>query len=116
MLVFWDEKLVLLAVPKTGTTALRAAVEPDAALIFREPQARFVLEKGGPGVTHLFAYEEPERLRAFLLGRLGRMRVPDRLNVSPSMEVSLWPELAERVRRERPQEYEAWDRARRGWA
>lgn len=35
MLVFWKERLVLLAVPKTGTTALEAALAPhaDAAIL-----------------------------------------------------------------------------------
>ncbi len=37
MLVFWQEKLVLLAVPKTGTTALETALAPRASMILREP-------------------------------------------------------------------------------
>lgn len=37
MLVFWDEKLVLLSVPKTGTTALQAALAPQAAIVMRYP-------------------------------------------------------------------------------
>ncbi|MBL4813325.1 MAG: gamma-glutamyl kinase [Rhodobacteraceae bacterium] len=37
MLVFVKEKLVLLAVPKTGTTALHAALAPRAGIVMRDP-------------------------------------------------------------------------------
>ncbi len=37
VLVFWNERLVLLAVPKTGTTALEEALAPHAALVIRDP-------------------------------------------------------------------------------
>lgn len=37
MLVFWKERLVLLAVPKTGTTALEEVLSPRADLVFRNP-------------------------------------------------------------------------------
>ena len=37
MLVFWQEKLVLLAVPKTGTTALEGALAPRASMVLRDP-------------------------------------------------------------------------------
>jgi len=37
MLVLWKERLVFLAVPKTGTTALEGALAPKAALVFRDP-------------------------------------------------------------------------------
>lgn len=37
MLVFWKEKLVLLAVPKTGTTAIEGALAPRASLVLRDP-------------------------------------------------------------------------------
>lgn len=37
MLIFWDAGLVLLAVPKTGTQALEAALAPHADLVFRNP-------------------------------------------------------------------------------
>lgn len=46
MLVFWNENLVYLAVPKTGTTALEAALDPHAAISFRRP----------PNVKHSHAY------------------------------------------------------------
>lgn len=37
MLVFWKEKLVILAVPKTGTTALAQALGPSADIVINEP-------------------------------------------------------------------------------
>lgn len=37
MLVFWAEKLVFLAVPKTGTTALEGALAPRASMVLRDP-------------------------------------------------------------------------------
>lgn len=37
MLVFWKEKLVFLAVPKTGTTAIQGALAPRASMIVRDP-------------------------------------------------------------------------------
>lgn len=46
MLVFWNENLVYLAVPKTGSTALEAALDPRASLSFRRP----------PNIKHSHAY------------------------------------------------------------
>jgi len=37
MLVFWKEKLVVLSVPKTGTTAIEAALSSDASMIVSDP-------------------------------------------------------------------------------
>lgn len=37
MLVFWKEKLVVLAVPKTGTTALATALAPHADILVNDP-------------------------------------------------------------------------------
>lgn len=37
MLVFWKQKLVILAVPKTGTTALAAALGQDADIVVNDP-------------------------------------------------------------------------------
>jgi len=37
MLVFWAEKLVFLAVPKTGTTAIEGALAPRASMVLRDP-------------------------------------------------------------------------------
>lgn len=41
MLVFWDQRLVLLATPKTGSTAIEAALESLASIaITRPPEAK----------------------------------------------------------------------------
>ncbi|WP_204114290.1 gamma-glutamyl kinase [Shimia biformata] len=37
MLVFWKEKLVILSVPKTGTTALQSALGAEADIVVRDP-------------------------------------------------------------------------------
>jgi hypothetical protein len=37
MLVFWDQRLVVLATPKTGSTAIQAALESLAALSIQRP-------------------------------------------------------------------------------
>lgn len=37
MLVFWDQRLVFLATPKTGSTALATALEPLAAMSLQRP-------------------------------------------------------------------------------
>lgn len=37
MLVFWDQRLVFLATPKTGSTALAVALEPLAAVSIQRP-------------------------------------------------------------------------------
>ncbi|MEQ9693286.1 gamma-glutamyl kinase [Shimia sp. SDUM112013] len=37
MLVFWKEKLVFLSVPKTGTTAIEAALAPLASIVVSNP-------------------------------------------------------------------------------
>lgn len=37
MLVFWKEKLVLLSVPKTGTTAIEAALSSRASILVSDP-------------------------------------------------------------------------------
>lgn len=37
MLLFWKEKLVLLSVPKTGTTAIESALSDKASMIISDP-------------------------------------------------------------------------------
>ncbi len=56
MLLFWKQKLVYLATPKTGTTAIESALDASADMVFRDP----------PGIkhTHLFRFEK--YLRPFL--------------------------------------------------
>ena len=92
MLVFAREKLVFLSVPKTGTTAWQAALEPLATMMVRDPPElkhapvfrynrffRPMLEKFvGEGLTVLAVMREPVdwlgswyryRQRDFLAGR-----------------------------------------------
>lgn len=58
MLVFWKEKLVLLAVPKTGTTALSEALAPHASTIISDP----------PILKHAPIYRYNRFLRPFFEG------------------------------------------------
>ncbi|MBE0414764.1 gamma-glutamyl kinase [Yoonia sp.] len=57
MLVFWQENLVLLAVPKTGTTALAGALAPGASMVLRDP----------PGLKHMSCRRYNRFLRPLLL-------------------------------------------------
>ena len=57
MLVFWKEKLVFLAVPKTGTTAIEGALAERASLVLRDP----------PGLKHTPAF----RFERFVLPYFG---------------------------------------------
>ncbi len=196
MLVFRKEKLVFLAMPKTGTTALEGALAPLASIVVREPadlkhspcyryqrfirpflrtaeiddlevmsiirhpvdwlsswfryrcrdnlvghpnSARgvsfddFVLEfcKGKPapyanvgsqakflrdgdgkmGVDHLFRYEAQDTLMTFLRDRFGDFPEPKRLNVSPDFQVNLSPQVLEKLKRKRLDEFAAWEAA-----
>lgn len=56
MLVFAKEKLVFLALPKTGTTALEAALEPRAAMILRKQ----------PNLKHTPGYRYDAYLKTYL--------------------------------------------------
>jgi hypothetical protein len=58
MLVFWKEKLVLLAVPKTGTTALSEALAPHATTVISDP----------PILKHAPIYRYNRFLRPFFEG------------------------------------------------
>lgn len=55
MLVFWKQKIVLLAVPKTGTTALEQALLPHASAAILDP----------PGQKHVPALQYRNRLSKF---------------------------------------------------
>ncbi|WP_322889174.1 MULTISPECIES: gamma-glutamyl kinase [unclassified Yoonia] len=57
MLVFWKENLVLLAVPKTGSTALEGALAPHAAMVLRDP----------PQLKHAPCYRYKRFLRPFFV-------------------------------------------------
>ncbi len=184
MLVFFNERLVFLSVPKTGTTAYEAALRDRADIVvsnppelkhaplyrynrffrpmfekacnadmetmavMREPiswlgswyryrrrpfmqgkpasthgmsfddfvkaymkgdppafarvgsQAKFLEPRpNGTTVTHLFRYEDQDRIRGFLEERLGVSLELRRENVSPEMELSLSPGVEKRLRR-----------------
>ena len=56
MLVFWEARLVFLATPRTGSTAIAAALEPLAAMSVQRPRA----------LKHTPAYRYHSGLRGFL--------------------------------------------------
>ncbi|MCT4685562.1 MAG: gamma-glutamyl kinase [Roseicyclus sp.] len=62
MLVFWKARLVVLAVPKTGTTALEAALAPHADALIRNP----------PEKKHVTARRYRNQLAPFLENRGNR--------------------------------------------
>lgn len=193
MLVFMKERLVMLSVPKTGTTAWQTALGPVADIVVRDPpelkhaplyrynrffrpmfdkvcdaemetvavmrepvdwlgswyryrqrpfmdgkpnstrdvsfddfveaystgqppswanvgsQAKFLEPRpNGTAVTHLFRYEEPEKLLAFMQDRLGREITLARENVSPEMPLSLSETVASKLRRKRAEEFDLY--------
>lgn len=57
MLVFWKENLALLAVPKTGTTAIEKALAPHASMAILDP----------PVLKHLPIYRYDRFLKPFFL-------------------------------------------------
>lgn len=192
MLVFSDQNLAFLAVPKTGTTAIEMALKPRADVIFskhrkhmpaakyrnkilpfldgtlgvrpaafavmRDPieQIRswfryrsaprlngsakstngcsfddFVLEVikkdhapfagigsqfsflcsgvGAPLVDHIFAYEKQPKLIAFLEDAFNAPMNLQQRNVSPPVKAPLSPEVEERLRIVRAQEFALYD-------
>lgn len=197
MLVFYKERLVFLAIPKTGTTAYHSAlrahadivvsdppglkhaplyrfdrffrpmfekicdVEMETLAVMREPiswlgswyryrqrsylqnksnstkgisfddfvlaylkgrkpdyanvgsQANFLKPRSeGTAVTHLFRYEEPEALNAFLQDRLNMKLSLKRENVSPEMVLKLSPKTEERYRRKCAEEFALYESIR----
>lgn len=194
MLVFAREKLVILSVPKTGTTALQSALSDRADIVVRDPpelkhaplyrydrffrpmfekvcnarmetvavmrapvdwlgswyryrrrpfmsgkpnstegvsfdefilaycagdraayadvgsQERFLRPRpDGEPVTHLFRYEEPDRLADFLEDRIGMRPETKRENVSPVMDLSLSAETEDRLRRRWSADFDLYD-------
>lgn len=75
-------------------------------------QAKFVSDaEGSPGVTHLFRYEAQYRLTAFIDSRLNmRLDLP-RLNVSPRIDLTLSPDVEDRLRRKCAPEFAVWEAA-----
>ncbi len=66
----------------------------------------------GTAVTHLFRYENQQALGSFLEQRLGISLQTARENVSPQMELSLSPEIENRLRRKYAAEFTLWNSAR----
>ena len=73
-------------------------------------QARFLeTQPNGTGVTHLFRYEDQERLQAFLTERLDLRFTLARHNVSPAMPAQLSPDVEQRLRRKCAEEFALYD-------
>jgi len=194
MLVFYKERLVFLAVPKTGSTAYQTALRDRADIIVSDPpelkhapvyrynrffrpmfdkvcdaqmetiavmrepvswlgswyryrqrpfmkgkpnsthgisfddfvqaylkgskpgyanvgsQFKFLEPRpNGTAVTHLFRYEDPDRLDAFLERRLATNLTLSRENVSPEMDLNLSPETERKYRRKCADEFTLYD-------
>ncbi|WP_375689107.1 hypothetical protein [Pseudooceanicola sp. LIPI14-2-Ac024] len=65
--------------------------------------------KGAVLVDHLFAYEHPDRFRAFLKDRLGKEIDPPRRNVSPEVDAPLSDEMHAAFRAARPEEWALYE-------
>lgn len=73
-------------------------------------QAKFLEPRpNGTRVTHLFRYEDQNRLIGFLEERLSVTLDLPRENVSPAMEVSLSPRMEQKLRRKCSAEFELYD-------
>lgn len=73
-------------------------------------QAKFLETRpNGTGITHLFRYEEPERLNAFLCDRLNVTFTLARENVSPVLDLSLSAEMSAKLRRKCRQEFDMYE-------
>ena len=73
-------------------------------------QAKFLEPRpNGLRVTHLFRYEQPEKLNRFLEERLGTGIETARENVSPAMELELSPRTEARYRRKCAEEFALYD-------
>lgn len=91
---------------------VRAVIAP-AAPPFAQCGSQFRFLTGGRGrviVDHLFAWEDPERFRAFLGERLGEPIAFDQCNVSPRIAAVLSPDIEAALRRARATEFALHDR------
>lgn len=66
-------------------------------------------QPNGTGVTHLFRYENQERLQAFLTERLGVTFELGRENVSPEISLDLSSDVETRFRRKFSDEFALYD-------
>ena len=193
MLVFMKQRMVMLSVPKTGTTAWQTALAPVADIVVRDPpelkhaplyrynrffrpmfekvckaemetvavmrepvdwlgswyryrqrpfmegkpnsthgvsfddfveayctgqppswanvgsQAKFLEPRpNGTAVTHLFRYDQPDKLLDFMQARLDRSITLERENVSPDLPLTLSDDIARKLRRKRPEEFDLY--------
>lgn len=71
MMIFWKERLAFLAVPKTGSTAIEAALAPFAAVTFaRPPQVKHMTHKRfGRFIRPWLAMEGAEDIKVFAMMR-----------------------------------------------
>lgn len=67
-------------------------------------------QKNGTRIHHLFKYEEPEKLNAFLETRLGTTFTLGRENVSPQGDLSLTPATLAKLKRKNAHEFELYHR------
>ncbi|MEM6760886.1 MAG: gamma-glutamyl kinase [Pseudomonadota bacterium] len=73
-------------------------------------QARFLeAQPNGTAIKHLFRYEEPDTLNAFLEARLGVKLTLERCNVSPSVPAHLSEDVEQRFRRKFAEEFALYD-------
>ena len=81
---------------------------PEFANVGR--QSRFLEPRpNGVAVTHMFRYEDPRRLDAFLAERLGQQIATRAENVSPKMELQLSPGVDRRLRQKCPEEFALYE-------
>jgi hypothetical protein len=66
-------------------------------------------QPNGTGITHLFRYEDQPRLQSFLEERLDVKLDLARENVSPDLDVSLSPAVAQRFRRKFSDDFDLYE-------
>jgi len=71
-------------------------------------------QPNGTGITHLFAYEDQNRLQTFLEERLELKLTLERENVSPTIEVALSTDVETRFRRKFEEDFALYDSITRG--
>ncbi len=80
-------------------------------------QARFLRpHQNGTAVTHVFRYEDQDGLKTFLEDRLETQIVTDRVNESPSEDLSISKATEQKLRRKFAQDFELYETIRPGGA
>ena len=75
-------------------------------------QARFLKPGGGQdGVTHLFQYENQDRIKEFIKERICENFELEFANVSPKIRVQISPEVEARLRKKCADQFELWESA-----